>query len=893
MIIRIGFPLGEFRQVLAAAVKKKSPAFSPLANCAPRQRSFFSFLKKTRFFKIELMSSRFFHSGGGSDSDSDYSSSSLDSSRYSDSEELSSADESLSDAGVVESKQQQTQAQSAFSRFLRDELDSDSDDLMGGKRVVKSAMQKFRDELRLAIKTIDEAKQDKDFALIQKEFDRMTKTIGKALATLIRDSGYPRFYIRCLVELEDFLGESFDKKGMNAINAKALTAMRQKIRKTNKAISEEIEAFRENPSYQSDEDELDESEVDEDESEISEAESEAELTGFDKWKKSSSVEKKTFVKKQRTVKAKKELEDQEGKEDTSKRAELEISADTLHTRLCEVLEARGKKATDKLQQLEILEKLLEVAATPVHKLKVLLTLISARLDFNLKATSLEMWKNCESEIKQVMTLLETHENIMLDEQGEGWEEDREYTGENQKYSIRGNVVSFLNRLNEEFLKSLQNTDAHTMDYVDRLKDEVPLYGLIARIENYCVSRNEINNVVLLRIMRLEHIYYKPNDITRVFEEKICEKNSSLPKFSGNVDEMIQGICVYLYKNAPDRIRTRALLCHVYHHALNKRYYEARDLLLMSHLQETIQETDISTQILYNRALAQIGICALRLGLIKESHDALHDIMASLKSKDVLAQGTMLSRYHTSAEAEKQEKIRVLPFHMHINLELLESIQLIASMLLEIPNLAAFSSDSKNKIISRHFRRLFEIQQQQVFTGPPESYRDYIMQAAMCLNEGDWKTCNELLTSVKSLDLLPDAKSVREIITEKLKSEAMRTFLFHYKAYFENISIDLLTQKFELGEPKVRAILNRMIYNKEISARIDDTNGIVQLLHDEKAKLDIIVGQYMEKLNSLAEANDNLYEFKLPQSQKKATDDRKHYHSGKRPHHQTRSHRRKQ
>ena len=80
-----------------------------------------------------------------------------------------------------------------------------------------------------------------------------------------------------------------------------------------------------------------------------------------------------------------------------------------------------------------------------------------------------------------------------------------------------------------------------------------------------------------------------------------------------------------------------MLCHVYHHALNKRYYDARDLMLMSHLQETIHQTDIPTQILYNRALAQIGICAFRMGMIRESHNALNDVMASLKAKDILAQ----------------------------------------------------------------------------------------------------------------------------------------------------------------------------------------------------------------------------------------------------------------
>jgi translation initiation factor 3 subunit C len=46
----------------------------------------------------------------------------------------------------------------------------------------------------------------------------------------------------------------------------------------------------------------------------------------------------------------------------------------------------------------------------------------------------------------------------------------------------------------------------------------------------------------------------------------------------------------------DRIRTQAILCHIYHHALHDRWFEARDLMLMSHLQESIDHADIPLQV---------------------------------------------------------------------------------------------------------------------------------------------------------------------------------------------------------------------------------------------------------------------------------------------------------
>lgn len=60
---------------------------------------------------------------------------------------------------------------------------------------------------------------------------------------------------------------------------------------------------------------------------------------------------------------------------------------------------------------------------------------------------------------------------------------------------------------------------------------------------------------------------------------------------------MENLCKYIYdKDATDRLRTRAILCHVYHHALHDNWFQARDLVLMSHLQETIQHSDPPTQV---------------------------------------------------------------------------------------------------------------------------------------------------------------------------------------------------------------------------------------------------------------------------------------------------------
>jgi hypothetical protein len=68
------------------------------------------------------------------------------------------------------------------------------------------------------------------------------------------------------------------------------------------------------------------------------------------------------------------------------------------------------------------------------------------------------------------------------------------------------------------------------------------------------------------------------------------------------------------------------------------------------------------------------------------------------------QGLLPQRQHErSNEQEKIEKSRQMPFHMHINLEMLECVYLVSAMLIEIPYLSGIVLTWKSQRIK--IRRL--------------------------------------------------------------------------------------------------------------------------------------------------------------------------------------------
>ena len=435
--------------------------------------------------------------------------------------------------------------------------------------------------------------------------------------------------------------------------------------------------------------------------------------------------------------------------------------------------------TDRSEQTKILEKLLTVATNSYQRIRVLLALISAFLDYNPSTTThmpLESWTAARTHLDALLDELTAERAYVVREEAPDYDDQVERAPSEQEpvIIVRGSVISLVDRLDDEFTKSLQNIDPHTGEYIDRLKDEKLIYETVVKAQIYFEQVHLAEHLDRVVMRRLEHIYCKPDVVIQSLEahlptlvaQSTIWPASAASSSSGDSTLLVRALCVHLYKTDASLLRTRAMLSHIYHYALHDNYYTARDMLLMSHLQDTVGGADVGTQILYNRTVVQVGLCAFRLGLIRESQSTLQEIFATQRVKELLAQGVQAQRYSAlTPEQDKLERQRQLPFHMHINLELLECAYLVSSMLLEVPLMAQAGNDPelKKKVISRTFRRQLDYANRQVFTGPPENKRDHVMQATKALQAGDWQKCVELVHSIKVWNLMPSEKAVKDML----------------------------------------------------------------------------------------------------------------------------------
>jgi len=480
-------------------------------------------------------------------------------------------------------------------------------------------------------------------------------------------------------------------------------------------------------------------------------------------------------------------------------------------------------------------------------------------------------------------------------------------GKVEEKVLIGDLASIVERLDDELYKAYQSTDAYSQDYVERLTDDFPLVRLMSEAQEYFEKQvGDNDRASRMAARRINHLYYKTAEQETLIRQMFLDKEKSVPearvssqaskaeaKLDTDTDEAthlvphipaekfplpvpektLQELAVVVYRYGEERAKSQTMLCQIYNHALEDRFYDARDMLLMSHLQEGISMMDVFSQILFNRAMAQLGLCAFRLGMPWEAHSALTELCSSsfsggggnTRMKELLAQGIAIYRgYEKTTDQEKAERKRQVPYHMHINLEFLETAHLVSAMLLEIPNIALNNLRGvgmKRRMISKTFQYLLRNAMKQQFPVPPENVRDHVMAASRALMKGDWKVCYDYIAQMRAWKVVPAniAKTTLAHLEDLIKREGLRTYILTYSMYFDSISLKKLAAMFELPEPKVHSVISKMIINDELRASWDQPTGCIAIRRTDPTRMQSLALQLTQKCQQLADHNERLME----------------------------------
>nr|GEW87379.1 eukaryotic translation initiation factor 3 subunit C-like [Tanacetum cinerariifolium] len=202
-------------------------------------------------------------------------------------------------------------------------------------------------------------------------------------------------------------------------------------------------------------------------------------------------------------------------------------------------------------------------------------------------------------------------------------------------------------------------------------------------------------------------------------------------------------------------------------------------------------------------------------------------------KELLAQG--VSHSQKTPQQERMKKRRKMPYHMHINLELLEAVHQTCAML----------------------------------TGRrPENIRDHtVMVATKALSKGDFDKSFEVINSLDAWRPLRNRKKVMDMLKDKIEEEALKTYLTTYSSCYGSLKLDQLSKMFHLWDYKTHCIVNKMMINDHIHHARWDQPTLFIVFHDvEQTRLQALAMQLTEKLTLLAERNEKATEDDDPYSE---------------------------
>lgn len=459
---------------------------------------------------------------------------------------------------------------------------------------------------------------------------------------------------------------------------------------------------------------------------------------------------------------------------------------------------RGRKKVSKRSRLELLDRLFAFCSTARLKRAVFASRIGATLDLSGRSFSAERWLAIcgmvEEYIRTINSTSPLPETLS--------EEEAAYLSDATNLT---SVSVFIDQLRGQLLDTLADVSVVSRRYQTQLKLVPHLEALIKAAYAQCnrLGLEGISSRVLLIHLFLNHT------ATEVDAEQY-EKD-----------------CRFVIAHGDDMQRAQAVLYLIFSISKQGAYRKARDMLLMTHLQDSAGHMDGHTQVIYNRVIGQLGQAAFESGAILQAYDTLSELCIHPRLKELFGQG---SGSHASVEYPRW------PLHMAMDIELLETIHILCAMILEIPHRFQSAHDVKPKAISRNFKRLLDNALKQFMVTPPDTNKELIVRAGVHMLEGEWQQARDYIDKLDIWNKFGAAEAVKGYTMERIKEEGLKAFLIVHSSSLECVDMALLQEMSELEEDQIRMLVNGMIVRGELKGRWDAKDELLYLMAPEPTKL---------------------------------------------------------
>ncbi|EPY32955.1 translation initiation factor 3 subunit C [Strigomonas culicis] len=265
-----------------------------------------------------------------------------------------------------------------------------------------------------------------------------------------------------------------------------------------------------------------------------------------------------------------------------------------------------------------------------------------------------------------------------------------------KASLAGGMSELLYKIHLNLLRFAQTFNNNTTQYnaVPYLENE--LVDITDAVVGYYKERNNRRGEMRCYTILLDTLGPRRQGAHDILFKEMKRQRRNIVVSS--VTESIRALYSVLSNDGEDK---KKAICYIaYQLALSGKYREGRDFILRSGLISFLEDNDITEHIplaiLYNRALAQIGLTAFSLGDIDQSYFIFKRLWA-IEHQDVqLGQSTPQRRLVSDDDELLNFRDNVLPLHFRIPSTHLELAALLSALVIDTLNEAKNPFERKNR-----------------------------------------------------------------------------------------------------------------------------------------------------------------------------------------------------